>query len=194
MSGFSVVSLNTQGCRNSFKRYFLLDSLKTKLNADIVFLQDIHTIPSEEDTWKLIWRGNILFSHLWSNTAGIAICFSNKLDHQILEHKIILPGRILHVTVWIQEQNYHLINVYIPTCPKEILIFLRSLKHHLNNLESSTLIFLGGDITCTINPKLDRTCDNEPHPQTSEEFKHIVKRFKLIDTFRNILPYQQTYF
>ena len=60
MSGFSVVSLNTQGCRDSFKRYFLLDSLKTKLNADIVFLQDIHTFPSEEDTWKLIWRGNII--------------------------------------------------------------------------------------------------------------------------------------
>ena len=60
MSGFSVVSLNTKGCRDSFKRYFLLDSLKTKLNADIVFLQDIHTFPSEEDTWKLIWRGNII--------------------------------------------------------------------------------------------------------------------------------------
>jgi hypothetical protein len=71
MFGVSVVSLNTQG----------LDSLKTKLIADIVFLQDIHTISSEEDTWKLIWRGNILFSHLSSNTAGIAICFSNKLDH-----------------------------------------------------------------------------------------------------------------
>ena len=41
MLGVSVLSLNTQG----------LDSLKTTLNADIVFLQDIHTIPSEEDTW-----------------------------------------------------------------------------------------------------------------------------------------------
>jgi exonuclease III len=163
------------------------------LNADIVFLQDIHTIPSEEDTWKLIWRGNILFSHFSSNTAVIAICFSNKLDYQILEHKIILPGRILHVTVCIQEQNYHLINVYAPICPKEKVIFLRSLKHHLNDLESSTPIFLGGDFNCTINPKLDRTGDNEPHPQTSAEFKHIVKRFKLNDTFRNIHPYQQTY-
>ena len=28
MSGFSVVTLNTQGCRDS---YFLLDSLKTKV-------------------------------------------------------------------------------------------------------------------------------------------------------------------
>ena len=86
-----------------------------------------------------------------------------------------------------------MINVYAPTCPKEKLLFFRSLKHHLNNLESSTPIFLGGDFNCTINPKLDRTGDNEPHPQTSEEFKHIVKRFKLIDTFRNIHPYQQTY-
>jgi exonuclease III len=163
------------------------------LNADIVFLQDIHTIPSEEDTWKLIWRGNMLFSHFSSNTAVIAICFSNKLDYQILEHKIILPGRILHVTVCIQEQNYHLINVYAPICPKEKVIFLRSLKHHLNDLESSTPIFLGGDFNCTINPKLDRTGDNEPHPQTSAEFKHIVKRFKLIDTYRNIHLYQQMY-
>lgn len=147
----------------------------------------------KKNTWKLIWRGTILFSHLSSNTTGRAICLSNKLDHQILEHKIILPGRILHATVCIQEQNYHLINVYAPTCPKEKLIFLRCLKHHLNNLESSTPIFLGGCFNCTINHKLDRTCDNEPYPQTSEEFKHIVKRFKLNDTFRNIHPYQQTY-
>ena len=129
-----------------------------------------------------------------SNTAGIAICFPDGLDHQILEHKKIgFPGCILHVTVCTQQQNYHLINVYAPTCPKETVICLRSLKHHLNNLESSSPIFLGGGFNCTINPKLDRTCDNEPHPQTSEEFKHIVKRFKYIDSFRNIHPYQQTY-
>ena len=103
------------------------------------------------------------------------------------------PGCSLHVTVCIQEQNYHLINGYAATCPKETVICLRRLKHHLNNLESSTPIFLGDDINCTINPKLDRTCDNEPHSQTSEEFKHIVKRFKHNDTFRNIHPYQQTY-
>ena len=129
-----------------------------------------------------------------SNTAGIAICFPDNLDHQILEHKKNgFPGCSLHVTVCIQEQNYHLINGYAATCPKETVICLRRLKHHLNNLESSTPIFLGDDINCNINPKLDRTCDNEPHSQTSEEFKHIVKRFKLNDTFRNIHPYQQTY-
>jgi len=134
MSGFSVVSLNTQGCRDSFKRCFLLDFPMTKFNADIVFLQDIYTIPSEEDTWKLIWGGNILFSHLSSNTTGRAICLSNKLDHQILDHKMVIPGRVLHVTVCTQEQNYHLINVCTPTGPKGKLLFLRRLKHRLNKL------------------------------------------------------------
>ena len=62
MSGFSLVSLNTQGCRDSFKRYFILDSLKSKLNADIVFLQDAHTIPFDKGIWKMIQRGEIVFS------------------------------------------------------------------------------------------------------------------------------------
>ena len=106
----------------------------TKFNADIVFLQDIYTIPSEEDTWKLIWGGNILFYHLSSNTSDRAICLSNKLDHQILDHKMVIPGRALHVTVCTQEHNYHLIKVYTPTCPKGKLLFLRTLKHRLNKL------------------------------------------------------------
>ena len=63
-----------------------------------------------------------------SNTASIAICFSDNLDHQILEHKMILPDRILHVTVCIQEQNYHLINVYAPTCPKEKTYIFKKFK------------------------------------------------------------------
>ena len=77
MSGFSVVSLNTQGCRDSFKRCFRLDFPMTKFNADIVFLQDIYAIPSEEE--------HVEISHLSSNTTGRAICLSNKLDHQILD-------------------------------------------------------------------------------------------------------------
>ena len=119
MSGFSLVSLNTQGCRDSFKRYFILDSLKSKLNADIVFLQDTHTIPSDEGIWKMIWRGEILFSHLSTISAGLAICFSNNLEYTILDHKIILPGRILHATIKIQEQTVYLLNVYSPTCSKK---------------------------------------------------------------------------
>ena len=193
MSGFSVVSLNAQGCRDSFKRYFVLDSLKSKLNADIVFLQDTHTIPSEEGVWKMIWRGEILFSHLSSNTAGLAFCFSNNLSYQILEHRVIFPGRILHATVKIQDQTFHLINVYSPTCPKEKLDFLKYLKQHLNSLDSSTPVLLGGDFNCTTNPSLDRTGNNEPHPHSSNEFKHILKCFKLIDTFRNIHPYDRTF-
>ena len=47
---------------------------------------------------------------------------------------------MLHVTVCIQEQNYHLINVYTPTCPNGKLLFLRRLRHHLNKLYYFTVV------------------------------------------------------
>lgn len=55
MSGYTVVSLKSQDCRDSFKCCFLLDSLMTMFKADIVLLKYIYTIPSEQDTWKLKW-------------------------------------------------------------------------------------------------------------------------------------------
>ena len=65
MSGFSVVSLNTQGCRDSFKRCFRLDFPMTKFNADIVFLQDIYTIPSEEEHVEINMESNyFIFSFI----------------------------------------------------------------------------------------------------------------------------------
>jgi hypothetical protein len=91
--------LNTRGCHDSEKRFRIIEDLNNQQSADFVFLQDIHTLPPDEAVWHLIWRGQIVFSHLNANTAGLAICFSNRLYVNIVHKAIVLPGRILHLAV-----------------------------------------------------------------------------------------------
>jgi exonuclease III len=190
---FSVVSLNTRGCRDSAKRFRIIESLKNEQAADIVFLQDIHTLPSDEAVWNLIWRGEIEFSHLNSNTAGLAIAFSNKLDVKVECKTIVLPGRILHLTVEIGGHRFYLINVYCPTDYADKATFHVALKTHLNHLDASVPILLGGDFNCTLNPQLDRTGVNEPHPFPAKTLDSILSRFKLTDVYRSIHPNEPGY-
>jgi exonuclease III len=132
---YSVVSLNTQRCRDSATRFRNIENLKNEQAADIVFLQDIHTLPSDEAVWNLIWREEIEFSHLNSNTDGLPIVFSKKLDVKVECKTIGLPGRILHLTVEIGGHRFYLINVYCPTDYADTATVHVALKTHLNHLD-----------------------------------------------------------
>ena len=73
MAILSISSLNTQGCSDSLKRASHFEYLKLKVSSGVHVLQDTHTTPQCESLWKLMWRGQIRFSHLSSCEAGIAL-------------------------------------------------------------------------------------------------------------------------
>jgi exonuclease III len=183
---FSIVSLNTRGCRDSYKRFRILETIKHSQSADIVFLQDIHSAPQDEAIWRLVWRGDIYFSHLSKEIAGLAVCFASNLNVEVLSHEVICPGRILHLTADINGEIVHLVNVYSPPNYKDKPAFLNCLKQHLGSLDVTYPIILGGDFNCTLNTQLDRTGNVEPHPPSAATLRSIVQRFKLTDVYRSI--------
>lgn len=106
MAELSFATINTRGCRDSFKRFRLFNQLRSEINADIAFVQDTHTSISDEPIWRLIWRGEMVFSHFSNSAAGVALLFKPKLNVHIINTFNVVPGRILHVTAKINDRFF----------------------------------------------------------------------------------------
>lgn len=74
MEGTKIISLNTNGMRLTSKRRALFKKCVNS-DADFIFLQEVHSTPSDEKIWLSEWSGNGVFSHGRSNSCGVCILF-----------------------------------------------------------------------------------------------------------------------
>ena len=137
-----------KGLRNFRKRrtIFLWCS---KRKADLVFLQETHSIAATENQWINERGAEIISCHGSSNARGVAILFKNGIDYSI-NHKIVDPeGRYIILKACIQDKVYVLINVYAPNKDKDQVNFFNNLLSILQNenLDSVDNIILGGDLS-----------------------------------------------
>ena len=84
MANLTVTSFNIRGGRDALKRYEIFEYLKLDL-SDVCFLQESHTTSNDEHLWRIIWRGPAKFSHLDSNSGGVAILFNKRINVDILQ-------------------------------------------------------------------------------------------------------------
>ena len=129
-----------------------------KRKADLVFLQETHSIAATENQWRNEWGAEMISSHGSSNSRGVAILFKNGIDCTI-NHKIVdLDGRYITLKACIQDKDYVLINVYAPNKDKDQVNFFNKLLSILQNenLDSVDNIILGGDLNCPLDPLLDK--------------------------------------
>ena len=182
-ASISGITLNTRGCHDALKRYQVFEFLKRDHSVDFYFLQETHTLSRDENMWSMIWRGTALFSHGDSNRAGVAILFSPRTKVDIISKSDVLHGHLLHAHVKVNDNPFHLINVYAPTNAVERIECFKLLKKLLNTLNDDPVI-LGGDFNCTTAPEIDRHNASEPDIRTSRALTDITRRFKLVDAWR----------
>jgi hypothetical protein len=66
------------------KRLKIFSYLKDKINNHgIVFLQETHSSPGDEEQWMKEWDGDLIFSHGSSNSKGVIIGFTKNLNAKI---------------------------------------------------------------------------------------------------------------
>ena len=130
MSSLTCTTLNIRGGRDPLKRYQVFDYLKKNHNSDFYFLQETHTTIVDEPTWRIVWRGTSVFSHLNTNNAGIAILCSPHKNVDILSTNNVIHGRLLHAHVRINDDQIHLINIHAPNHANERLEIFQKLKQN----------------------------------------------------------------
>ena len=84
MTKFDSLTINTFNCggiRCERKRSVVFNWLKHS-NSGIIFLQETHSVNTDEDQWKKEWSGDI-FSHGTSNNKAVAILIPSKLGLEV---------------------------------------------------------------------------------------------------------------
>ena len=122
-----------------------------KRKADLVFLQETHSIAATENQWRNEWGAEMISCHGSSNSRGVAILILILIDGVdcSINRKIVDPeGRYIILKACIQDKVYVLINLYAPNKDKDQVNFFNNLLSMLQNenLDSEDNIILGGDL------------------------------------------------
>ena len=190
MTKFDLLTVNTFNCRGircERKRSVVFNWLKHS-NSGIIFLQETHSVNTDEDQWKKEWSGEIFFSHGTSNSKGVAILIPSKLGLEVKISKSFhdQEGRILLLDCTIEENNFVFINIYAPTKDKKIEqdTFFENLNELILNYSDRNLM-IGGDFNVCLNPDLDKKggcC--ETRSSYCKNLNNLIEDISLVDIWR----------
>ena len=184
-----VLSANCRGLREKNKRHDVLNYIKD-LNADIICLQDTHWIESDLRALKSIWNHECLIHGKDTNSRGVSILFSNKIEYKILDTFKDDNGNVLAVTLNISNDfTFFIINIYGPN--KDNPQFYQDIETLITK-NTADYIILCGDLNVTLDPTMDsKNYSNKysiNNPKSRRKILEIMENYSLVDTFRNLYP------
>ena len=154
----NILSLNVRGLRDQIKRRSIFSFLKDQ-KAEIFFLQEIYSEPSDETIWKNEWGGKIFFSHGTNHSRGVCILIRSTFQCQISDCYSNESGRIVLIAIILASQKLSLLNIYAPNNQTNQLDFMQELNNCIIDKTELTTLIVGGDWNCTLSrkDKLDGT-------------------------------------
>ena len=115
---FDVLSLNTAGIGDSFKRRKVFNYLKENSSSKaVIFLQETHSVKNKEKIWNNQWgcgKNSMFFGHGTSNSRGALIAFREGLNLKVISSHLNDNDRYVKLKVEIQNSPFILINYYAP--------------------------------------------------------------------------------
>ena len=143
------ISLNVRGISNFRKRKTIFTGCR-KQKADVIFLQETHSIKDNETIWKREWAALLFCSHGANNARGVAILIRNNFDCVVEETVVDTNGRFIILKVILKGEQAVLVNVYGPNRDNKLVDFyhlvLQSSKQ--NDFDEIENIIMGGDFNC----------------------------------------------
>ena len=124
-------SINVNGLRNDKKRQNVFNWLKSK-KYDVILLQETHCENSDEEhDWAKDWNGTSLWCNGTRLSKGVAILINEKSPIKLLSHNKHHDGRIISVTIQVQDFKIQVVNVYAPNNPQERKTFIKNIHTHV---------------------------------------------------------------
>lgn len=182
---FKLISQNVRGLASNInKRKTVFEYLKN--NGDIAFLQETHCTTETEKKWINECGCESYFSHGTSNSRGVMIFFSNKLDITVNEKISDTEGRIIILKCEIQGEKFLIYNVYAPNDKTDHKTFLLDLKEKLDTISITDYEYIigAGDWNYT-SENIDRKGGN--YTLWSENInimEEMTTKLDLIDIWR----------
>ena len=196
LADLQILSLNVRGIGDAKKRREIFRWLKQYHDGtnSIILLQETHSSDKVEQLWCDDWGSKIFFSHGTSNARGVAILMPLKYNFDTSEVYKDNAGRILSISVTIDDKSYNIVNVYAPTKDnvQSQVAFLKELDINLHLAESSYII--GGDFNTYLNPILDKEGGTiEKQSKYNVHLTNLMEEYNIIDIWRTQNPARKVF-
>lgn len=180
MMACNICSLNCNGIRDPSKRKQVFSWLHSK-NCSIFFIQETHSLHSDEQIWKQEWGGPVYYSHGTNDSRGVAILFEKHVNFEILD-TYGSEGRILMINLNLSGKEITLLNLYAPN--KDDITFFQKVATKLLEADAMNMI-IGGDFNLVLDLKVDKKGGLEKtHTNSCNFLKQFMGTQNVIDIWR----------
>ena len=191
-----LLSLNVRGLRKyKTRRKMFTWICRQKGHKGITFLQETHSVSSDGNSWKNLWRGQMFCSHGTSNSCGVMTLVGKDLEFSLHDKVIHESGRLIILYCTVQGQYFVLVNIYALNSESEQLIFLKYLSESLRSLtfDTSAIVIIGGDFNCSLSTIDMAGGSYNPKLKSISLIKCISEESDLIDVWKVRNPESQMF-
>ncbi|XP_053536195.1 uncharacterized protein LOC124627508 isoform X1 [Ictalurus punctatus] len=183
------VTWNTNGIKgkktsNSSAKISKLLNILSKLQADIVFMQETHVGPKCYQIFEKVEKENwhVFFTVYSPKSKGVAILIKKGVPFEYICHDEDCSGGYIVLFCYLYGELYTLVNVYNH---KEDRIVLGRLKEYLIETAEGVLV-VGGDFNTVLDPSFDR----KPSTSRHSPFRAILEDFAVSLNLKDTWSYK----
>ena len=198
-------SINVNGFNKSDNK---LAHFITHNNIHFTCIQETHTIHHQQLSHFSYQHNFLVFPNTdlsltpqISHRPGTLVILNTNQIHlntQMISPHIILPNYIQSLSFTLSDNNYTLINCYLPSGKTSFqtshrIKAIKTLSSYLHNLDfKNRHLIIAGDFNPVII-KIDRTGHFTPNTNDKILFQTILSNFDLIDSYRFLYPHSKTF-
>ena len=172
-----------RGLSDTIKRRCVFDYYHKR--ADIICIQESHSIIENEQIWQNEWGGQILFDHGESNARGVCVLVKKGFPGRISNVIYGGDGRSIIFDLEIEEIKYSIAAIYAPNTdsPK----FFQNIDWLMT--ERSEFKMIVGDFNVVLNKDLDRSGESsKSKPNSKNMVIDLMSHYELCDVWRDRHP------
>ena len=161
------------------------------MKSNIYCLQDTHFTKDIENRVRCEWGFDAYFSSFSSNSRGVCILFNNNFEYKVTGQISDPNGNYLILDVKIDSKQIILCSVYGPN--QDTPSFFSDLLAIIDSYNQENIIICG-DFNLVLQTNMDY--DNYLHvnnPNARKTLLQIIEERGLIDSFREIHPFEKKY-
>ena len=172
MNNLKIGTFNVRGLRNNKKRQKIFKYLHSK-KYDIVLLQETHSTPEVERSWRIQWGGEIIYSHGTNLAKGNMILLKRNITVNVDKTIVDDEGRWSSVCLNTENAKIILMNIYAPNV--DDVGFFNKVHEVIKKLQEDMVreIIIGGDFNLVLNIEKDILGD--------KSYTHMLSQHKVLD-------------
>lgn len=174
-----ISSLNCNGLRSHNKFQNIYNSVK----CDVLCLQETHFNDDLVKKCELIIDGKMYCSNSPTGMQGVAIVIDKKLQSHVTSVRSDDVGRMVKVTLRIDDSEVHIINIYAPNLTNDRILFFQNLGNYI----STDKTILVGDFN-TVFSSIGRSSGRLENDKSRECLLKCMIDFNFKDIWRLRYP------